>query len=310
MTSGKVIRGFLKRVSLWQWIVTTAVIVLVAFVCFLSWYGYTRLTSLSEQIAMLDIKIYERLASTTAILQNDLAEATTSFGNALKQETKNVQEQLGGVKSQVGSISGTVTDLQKLSKIDPELLAKYSKVFFLSDTYAPARLVEIPSEYRYSEKTQLQIVPEVLPYLQKMINQAKADGIELYVDSAYRSFSTQQALKGQYTVIYGAGTANQFSADQGYSEHQLGTTVDLITTGIGGELDGFDTTQAYVWVTENAYRYGFVISYPKNNGYYIFEPWHWRFVGVKLATDLHNSNTYFYTMDQRAIDAYLISLFD
>ena len=293
-----------------QWATIGGFTLSIALICGASWYGYTRLTILSEQITQLSTKLDTRLASTTALLQGNIAEATTSFGNALQQEKQIVQEQLGGVKSQVGSITGTVTNLQKLSKIDPELLSKYSKVFFLSDTYAPARLVDIPTAYSYSEKRQSQIVPEVLPYLEKMLEQAKADGIALYIDSAYRSFANQRALKGQYVVTYGAGTANQFSADQGYSEHQLGTTVDLITTGTGGGLPGFDTTPAYTWVTANAYRYGFTLSYPKDNGYYMFEPWHWRFVGVKLATDLHTAGAYFYTMDQRAIDAYLISLFD
>ena len=288
---GRVIAGFL------------AVIVLLGAI---SWYGYTRLTALSEQV----VELTAQLASTTAVLQNSIAEATSSLSSALQQEKQSVQAQFGGVQSQVGSITGTVSDLQKLSKIDPELLAKYSKVFFLSDTYAPARLVEIPPAYDYAENKQLQIIPEVLPYLEKMLDQAKADGIPLYVDSAYRSFAVQQALKGQYTVVYGAGTANQFSADQGYSEHQLGTTVDLITTGTGGQLAGFDTKPAYAWLTANAYRYGFVLSYPPHNTYYIFEPWHWRFVGVKLATDLHTAHTYFYEMDQRTIDTYLISLFD
>lgn len=271
-----------------------------------SGYGYARFTALGEQIAQLDAQI----ASTTELLQNNLAEATTSFGDALQQQNQNVQAQLGGVKNQVGSITGTVTDLQKLSKIDPQLLAKYSKIFFLSDTYAPERLVPIPNTYKYVESEPLQILPEVLPYLEKMLDQAKADGVALYVDSAYRSFADQKALKGKYTIVYGAGTANQFSAEQGYSEHQLGTAVDLITTGTGGQLDGFDATPAYAWITENAYRYGFILSYPKNNSYYTFEPWHWRFVGVKLATDLHTSGMYFYAMDQRTIDTYLISLFD
>jgi len=285
---------------------TAGFIVVIALIAVASWYGYTRLNSLSSQLVELDAE----LASTTALLQGNIAEATSSLGSAIERQNQNVQTQLGGVQEQVGSITGTVTDLQKLSKTDPELLAKYSKVFFLSDNYAPARLVEIPVEFRYTEKKLLQIIPEVLPYLKKMLDRAKDDGVELYVDSAYRSFATQEALKGQYAVTYGAGTANQFSADQGYSEHQLGTTVDLMTTGTGGALDGFDRTAAYTWVSDNAYRYGFVLSYPKNNGYYVFEPWHWRFVGVKLATDLHRSGKYFYTLDQRAIDNYLISLFD
>lgn len=300
------IRKYLRRIPLDQEIIAGAFIVVFACVGVLSWYGYTRISSLSGDVARLN----QELASSTALLQTNINEATTSLGNALKQEQQNVQQQLGGVQDQVGNVAGKVTDLTKLSKIDPELLAKYSKVFFLSDTYAPVRLVAIPPAYEYNEKNSLQLIPEVLPYLEKMIDAAKADGVTLYIESAYRSFNTQSALKGQYAVTYGAGTANSFSADQGYSEHQLGTAVDLITTGTGGGLEGFDRTPAYPWLEKNAYRYGFALSYPKNNGYYVFEPWHWRFVGVKLATDLHNSGTYFYQMDQRAIDVYLISLFD
>lgn len=299
-----------RHMSLPQRLTIAGFIFIIALVGAASWYGYMRLTALSGQITQLDAKLDTQLASTTAHLQSNIAEATSSLGNALQQETSNVREQIGGVKNQVGSITGVVTDLQKLSKIDPELLAKYSKVFFLSDTYAPTRLVAVPLEYAYSETKQLQIIPEVLPYLRQMLDQAKADGIPLYVDSAYRSFASQKSLKSQYSVVYGSGTANQFSADQGYSEHQLGTTVDFITTGTGGALAGFDTTPAYAWMVANAYHYGFVLSYPKDNGYYMFEPWHWRFVGIKLATDLHARGINFYTLDQRSIDAYLISLFD
>lgn len=293
-----------ERFTILGFVLTLVLLIIV------SGYGYTRISTLSEEITQLNTELDTRLASTAAFLQNNLAEATTSLANALQQEKQHVQAQLGGVQNQVGSITGTVTDLQKLSKIDSQLLAKYSKVFFLSDTYAPARLIEVPLAYRYSEKKPLQIIPEVLPFLQRMLDQAKTDGIALYAESAYRSFANQKALKGQYAVTYGAGTANQFSADQGYSEHQLGTTVDFMTTGTNGTLSGFEITPAYTWVVANAHRYGFVLSYPKNNGHYIFEPWHWRFVGVRLATDLHNSGRHFYMMDQREIDAYLISLFD
>jgi D-alanyl-D-alanine carboxypeptidase len=84
----------------------------------------------------------------------------------------------------------------------------------------------------------------------------------------------------------------------------------MITTGLGGMLDGFDKTSAYQWMLNNAYKYGFILSYPKNNGYYVFEPWHWRFVGIKLATDLHSQGKNFYDLDQRTIDGYLVSVFD
>ena len=179
-----------------------------------------------------------------------------------------------------------------------------------SSDLAPARLIEIPDTYEYNESKHSKLDSQVWPYLENLLKASIANNLEIYIYSAYRSFEEQNALKSYYTITYGEGTANQFSADQGYSEHQLGTAVDLITTGIGGTLEGFENTEAYQWLLNNAHKYGFIISYPDDNEYYVFEPWHWRFVGVKLATDLHNDGKNFYDLDQRDIDEYLVNLFE
>ncbi len=253
------------------------------------------------------------MASTTDKLQLAIDQTHQSLSSTLTAQEQNVgalQQQLGGFQSKVGDLSGTLNTLQKLSQTDPELLKKYSKVYFLNDNYVPSHLLEIPPAYEYSDAKQLLIYSNVLLHLEAMIEAASSTGIKLYAFSAYRSFAEQKALKGDYTVVYGAGTANSFSADQGYSEHQLGTAVDMITTGLGGALDGFDRTPAYQWMLNNAYKYGFILSYPKNNGYYVFEPWHWRFVGLKLAADLHTQGKNFYDLDQRTIDTYLVNIFD
>ncbi len=144
----------------------------------------------------------------------------------------------------------------------------------------------------------------------KLLESANTEGITIQVISAYRSFGTQAYLKSSYKVTYGIGTANKFSADQGYSEHQLGTTVDFTNPKTGANFVGFEKTDAYSWLQANAHKYGFILSYPKQNTFYSFEPWHWRFVGIELATKLHEENNYFYSLDQRVIDEYLINLFD
>ena len=282
-------------------------------------YAFVRISSLTEDVSLITTE----LASTTAALsqntshlaQNitDLRTQTTGLSDTLSSTQDNiatVNTKVGGVLQTVGSISGTVGTLQKLSQIDPELLKKYSKVYFMNENYVPARLVSIPKEYLYTETVPEHFLADAWPFLRKLADAAKADGITLYVSSAFRSFGEQQSLKSSYTVVYGAGTANSFSADQGYSEHQLGTTVDFITTGLGGKLDGFDGTATYSWLLANAHRFGFVLSYPKDNSYYIYEPWHWRFVGTKLAAYLHDNKLNFYDLDQRAIDDYLINIFD
>jgi zinc D-Ala-D-Ala carboxypeptidase len=293
-------------------------IVLIALVS-VSVYGYMQISLLTEDVGSLKAG----LASTTdalygnteSLAQNilDLREKTVGLSDTLSDTRENisaVETKVGGVEETVGSISGKVGTLQKLSQIDPELLKKYSKVYFMNENYVPAHLVDIPDEYLYSTAKPEQFLAEAWPHLQNMLNVAGADGVKLYIKSAYRSFGEQQLLKSSYSVVYGAGTANSFSADQGYSEHQLGTTVDIITVGIEGVLEDFDKTEAYQWLLANAYRFGFELSYPDNNEYYVYEPWHWRFVGVELATYLHANKISFYDLDQRDIDKYLVSLFD
>jgi LAS superfamily LD-carboxypeptidase LdcB len=293
--------------------IVAIVIVLVAG----SWYAYNQFTSISTNIDTLSnqLTILEtKLSSSTASLQNNISQTSNSLNNALNQQIQSsaaIAQQLGTYQQQVNTVSSTVGTLQKLSNTDPQLLQKYSKVFFLNEYYAPAKLASIPGEYEYSETKQLTLQADVWPHLKSLIDAAKSSSVNIYVQSAYRSFNEQSALKSDYKITYGAGTANSFSADQGYSEHQLGTTVDVMASGLGGVLDDrFDGTKVYTWLVANAYRYGFVLSYPKNNKFYVYEPWHWRFVGVKLATDLHNQGKNFYDLDQRTIDSYLVNFFD
>ncbi|MFH1188527.1 MAG: M15 family metallopeptidase [bacterium] len=249
----------------------------------------------------------ETIEQNIAEMQNETRAITSHLSLSLSE----AQQKVSSLQNETTKIGSTLGTLEKLSKTDSELLKKYSKVFFLNENYVPAKLSEIKNDYLYSKKQTQYIDTNVLPFLTNMIETAKADSVTLYVKSAYRSFNEQDALKNGYSVVYGAGTASQFSADQGYSEHQLGTTVDLITPGLGGVLStSFENTKAYTWLQNKAYLYGFILSYPKNNEYYVYEPWHWRFVGRTLAQYLYDNKTNFYDLDQRKIDEYLIFIFD
>ncbi len=222
------------------------------------------------------------------------------------QKEKHKNEVFG---NQIGKIVGTVGILDKLVKIDKELLQKYSKVYFLNENYVPKELTNIPIDYLYEKDRKLEINAKVFPYLQSLLVVAKENNIDLKIISAYRSFGEQTVLKSGYKVVYGNGS-NKFSADQGYSEHQLGTTIDFTTSKTGATFGKFKNTKGFNWLKENAYKYGFILSYPNNNAYYQYEPWHWRFVGKSLARRLHEEKQYFYDMNQRTIDNYLINIFD
>jgi len=264
------------------------------------------------------------LAESLASIENQLASTTNSFHTlerdfismseakyGLEQDLLREQEKVRSIAEQVSTITGTVTVLDKLRKTDPELLKKYSKVYFLNENYIPKPLVQVDPAFVYDNGlTGKWIHGSVEPFLSALMRDASGQGVELQIISAYRAFSTQADIKSSYSVVYGAGTANQFSADQGYSEHQLGTTIDFTTKKLASNFTLFGDTTAYEWLLQNAYRYGFILSYPKNNTYYRFEPWHWRFVGVKLAQKLHTEQSNFYDLTQREIDEYLVSLFD
>jgi len=302
----------------WPNILPALVVLILLLAGFI--YSYMRAGRIEQEFAGLR----NQLASATALLSErdeELARSILELGaraeginsilTSTQQNIDAVRNQVGGVEQNVGAISGKVGTLEKLAETDPEILKKYSKVYFMNENYVPAYLFSIPELYLYNEKRAEQINVDVWPYLKNMLDTAKANGHTLYIKSGYRSFSEQQSIKSAFTVTYGAGTANSFSAEQGYSEHQLGTTIDLIAPGLGGVLDeSFDRTNEYKWLQSNAHRFGFVLSYPKGNAYYVYEPWHWRFVGIKLATDLHSTGRNFYDLDQRDIDKYLINVFD
>ena len=279
-------------------------------------YGYYYIQTQKVQYAEIQKQLEaqkEFTASTTKSLAQSIQLIETNLlekNNQLSQNISNEQELIALIAQDLQKVTGTVGTLDKLRRMDPELLQKYSKVYFLNEHYKPSSVYPIPEEFLYQKEKPQTFQTDALPHLVALLTDARNASTTLRITSGYRSFYDQASLKTGYTVTYGAGTANKFSADQGYSEHQLGTTVDFITTGVSSTLIGFDTKPAFIWLQANAYKYGFVLSYPKNNSYYIYEPWHWRYVGVSLATRLHNEGKNFYDADQRTIDEYLTVFFD
>lgn len=264
-------------------------------------------TTLSAELKEKEDLLAQRAARIVEL--ETLLQQSSGENNDLSTTLQQEKEKNDAFESQIKKIGSTVGTLDKLAKTDKELLMKYSKVYFLNENYMPAKLVMIDKKYLYNEEIPKFIHAQVAPFLADMISDALNDGVKIWITSAFRSFDEQADLKGRYTVSYGTG-ANAFSADQGYSEHQLGTTLDLTTEGLGGGITGFETTPAYTWLGQNAHKYGFILSYPHNNTFYVYEPWHWRFVGTALATYMHENSLNFYDLDQRKIDTYLISLFD
>ena len=131
---------------------------------------------------------------------------------------------------------------------------------------------------------------EAATALTNMLADAKAAGFAVIPASGYRSYITQVNVYNNEVKINGQAYADTESARPGYSEHQTGWAIDL---GSGGcnITDCFGTTQGGQWITANAYKYGFLLRYTPdkvNITGYRAEAWHFRFIGVPLATEMHN----------------------
>lgn len=156
--------------------------------------------------------------------------------------------------------------------------------------YVPANLM-MPQGITNVNGTPLRA--EAATALEKMAADAKAAGIELVLNSGYRSYATQISVYNGYVQNFGQAAADSTSARPGFSEHQTGLAADLSAASQGcAILPCFETTSGGQWLAANAWKYGFVLRYPNHlegTTGYNFEPWHYRYVGLDLAKLMHDT---------------------
>ncbi|HEX7056517.1 MAG TPA: M15 family metallopeptidase [Bacilli bacterium] len=160
--------------------------------------------------------------------------------------------------------------------------------------YAPDDLVVPNVPFSYNEIVEKRHLRKIAAdALEALFAGAKKDGIYLYGVSGYRSYKTQVALFAAYVKQQGEEAANRFSARPGQSEHQTGLAIDVSSESAGFALDEkFGETKEGQWLAEHAHEYGFIIRYPKDKEAitgYIYEPWHIRYVGKKIAAEVYES---------------------
>ena len=137
----------------------------------------------------------------------------------------------------------------------------------------------------------LQLREEAALATEEMASAMAEEGIgTLILNSGFRTYKNQQGLYNRTRDTRGLAVAEKLSARPGHSEHQLGLAADFSVKGQGCViLVCFGKTEAGIWLAENAHEFGFVLRYPK--GYkpitgFQYEPWHFRYVGVELATEM------------------------
>ena len=130
--------------------------------------------------------------------------------------------------------------------------------------------------------------------LQAMAAAAEKNGTPIVAYSPFRGYRQQVALFHGYAGANGSNFENAitYSARPGHSEHQLGVTIDFIAPGEDGLRRDWEETRTGAWMAANAWKYGWLMSYPKGKQdvtCYMYEPWHYRYVGRDLAKKIHES---------------------
>lgn len=165
----------------------------------------------------------------------------------------------------------------------------------VSREFIPPDLVVPNVSFTFSgfhEKKQLSRIAATA--LEELFANAKKEGIELYAISGYRSYQRQEQIFANNVKQKGEVEANKVSARPGESEHQSGLVMDVSAKSAGFSLvESFGETKEGKWLAANAYKYGFIIRYPKGKEHitgYIYEPWHIRYVGKELAEYIYTND--------------------
>ncbi len=159
-----------------------------------------------------------------------------------------------------------------------------NKYYALTNDYTPQNLVTISNQYSYGENA---VIKEVYDHYMDMYQAAKQQGLNLIVTSSYRDYEYQDELWKHYKAQQGQAWADSISARPGHSEHQTGLTLDIAT--YGSVFNDFTDTEEFKWMQEHAHQYGFILRYPEGKEEitgYDYESWHYRYVGVDVATKI------------------------
>ncbi|BCJ88336.1 M15 family metallopeptidase [Effusibacillus dendaii] len=214
------------------------------------------------------------------------ANLPTNDSSTAKQGSTQEEKQ-GGADHQIVHLENGV----EIAAKPDDIAVLVNKQVKLPDDYNPPDLVEPKIPFIFTEKDDRRLMRKVAAEaLEKLVADAKNEGIHLAGVSGYRSYQTQKTLFNYYISVQGQELARKYSAEPGHSEHETGLAMDLSDTkGTCAAEDCFANTPEAKWLADHAADYGFIIRYPKGKESitgYNYEPWHIRYVGTQLAKEL------------------------
>lgn len=165
------------------------------------------------------------------------------------------------------------------------LVNKYN---YVTEDYIPENLQTVSS--KYSSKT-VKLVSYAKEAFEELAAAAEQENYTINAMSSYRDYAYQNTLYNNYAKKDGYDNADTYSARPGYSEHQTGLAVDVDNKK--EYFTNFEKTKEYEWMQNNAYKYGFILRFPKDKVLetgYQYESWHYRYVGKEIAKYIHDNN--------------------
>lgn len=299
------------------WIVTAIIIILIAG----SIYGYNRYQEYLYQ-QTYEYKLLQKgyTLEETNFLEENFSKERLAYFLKIEKDTniiafrkekyyldKNLEKYLEYQKNtkdenltNIIAIINTHRDLDYYTNINEtdtslETNMIVNKYYNLNKEYQPNDIIPISSSYAWGangSKSTRQITFDA--YL-NMYSAAKNDGITLMINSSYRTFEEQELVYKNYETKYGNEYADEIAARPGHSEHQTGLALDIFCT-TNSNTKTFKDSETYQWLLNNSYKYGFILRYPEgkeNITGFSFESWHYRYVGVEIATYIYENDITF-----------------
>lgn len=218
----------------------------------------------------------------TTLVTKNKTSTTKSITSTTTTTNKPTTKKTTPTTTTTKKVDTTVSNTQGLKIIDGILIV--NKSYPLPKDYVPTNTYKNATGLNYCTTC---IDKEAYEKYKEMKADATALGLNIWIQSGYRSYNLQESLYNKYVNRDGKVAADTYSARPGHSEHQTGLAFDLNSIS-----DEFQYTDEGKWVNNNCYKYGYILRYPKgkeNITGYKYESWHLRYVGEKLATKLYNN---------------------
>ena len=187
----------------------------------------------------------------------------------------------------IGLDHGFYTETKKVTNFN--LLMLINKYNYVDESFIPDNLVLVDKYARDG----MYLVEECKNAFIKMAQDAEAVGYTIRAISTYRTLDYQEKLYNNYVKKDGIEIADTYSARPGYSEHHTGLAIDIDNKQLS--YTNFESTKEFTWMMENSYKYGFILRYGRDTSItgYMYEPWHYRYVGLEASNYIHEQNITF-----------------